>query len=460
MSEQPLTVAIQIGAVSFHDEGIEPLLDLLQEKGAVNALFLATPTWTRGTGGRQVPGHPLPDHGVQEYDLDWVGGNYAQMRPEYYRGTFLGPVGRAQEHGDWDLFEAVLPAAQERGMRSFAWMEESYYAHVRHLPNFVKVSEIDVDGKRTHTSCMNHPDYRNWWLSILEDYVRSYRLDGIAFCSERTGPLASLLSGSGYTGCFCNFCRRLARERGVRVERVQAGVRALRDWMREDSPSDGKFVTAWRLLLEYPDLLGWERHWAESQRSLYREIYGAVKSIRGDLLVGWHIHHGNSFNPFYRATQDYADLRNYSDFIKVVSYHNCAGPRFARYVRGIRRAFLGDHPEQANTEWLYRVLGYDGTQPPYEELSARGFNAEYVRRETLRALRGVGASVMIWPGIDIDIPTGENEARCTPESVGAAVRAALEAGAQGVVLSRKYSEMRLDNLEGAGRAVREFLANR
>jgi hypothetical protein len=34
------------------------------------------------------------------------------------------------------------------------------------------------------------------------------------------------------------------------------------------------------------------------------------------------------------------------------------------------------------------------------------------------------------------------------------VRAALDAGAQGVILSRKYSEMRLDNLRAAGRAVR------
>ncbi|HZC28057.1 MAG TPA: hypothetical protein VE287_13595, partial [Actinopolymorphaceae bacterium] len=80
MADDTLTdpvVAIQIGAVSFVDEGVDTVLDLLAERGGVNALFLATPTWTRGTGGRQVPGHPLPDHGVGEYDLDWRGGNYA-----------------------------------------------------------------------------------------------------------------------------------------------------------------------------------------------------------------------------------------------------------------------------------------------------------------------------------------------------------------------------------------------
>jgi len=35
------------------------------------------------------------------------------------------------------------------------------------------------------------------------------------------------------------------------------------------------------------------------------------------------------------------------------------------------------------------------------------------------------------------------------------VLAAFEGGADGVVLSRKYSEMRLDNLAGAGDAIRE-----
>jgi hypothetical protein len=34
--------------------------------------------------------------------------------------------------------------------------------------------------------------------------------------------------------------------------------------------------------------------------------------------------------------------------------------------------------------------------------------------------------------------------------------AAFKAGAQGVILSRKYSEMRLANLSGGGAAVTEF----
>ncbi len=140
-------VAIQVGAVSFVDEGVGPVLDLFQERGAVNALFLATPTWTRGTGGRQLPGHPLPDHGAREYDPDWVGGNYATVHPEFYGGTMLGAAGRAPEHPGWDIFAAVLPEAKARGMRSIAWIEESSYApELRRYPNFPKCLEVDAWG--------------------------------------------------------------------------------------------------------------------------------------------------------------------------------------------------------------------------------------------------------------------------------------------------------------------------
>jgi hypothetical protein len=61
----------------------------------------------------------------------------------------------------------------------------------------------------------------------------------------------------------------------------------------------------------------------------------------------------------------------------------------------------------------------------------------------------------IWPGIDIDIPTAPTSKKTTPDDVYRAVKAAFDGGAHGVLLSRKYSEMRLGNLGGAGRAIRE-----
>lgn len=81
---------------------------------------------------------------------------------------------------------------------------------------------------------------------------------------------------------------------------------------------------------------------------------------------------------------------------------------------------------------------------------------DYVARETRRAIADVEGSIPIYPGIDIDIPTGLSEKRTQPADVKQATLAAFKAGAPGVVLSRKYAEMKLTNLAGAGEALREI----
>jgi hypothetical protein len=60
-------IGIQVGAISFVDEGTEQVLDIVQERACVNTLFLAVFTYGRGIAGRQISGQPLPDHGKQEY---------------------------------------------------------------------------------------------------------------------------------------------------------------------------------------------------------------------------------------------------------------------------------------------------------------------------------------------------------------------------------------------------------
>jgi hypothetical protein len=92
---------------------------------------------------------------------------------------------------------------------------------------------------------------------------------------------------------------------------------------------------------------------------------------------------------------------------------------------------------------------------PLDKIPASGLGADYVLRETRRAMAGAGPRVKIWPGIDVDIPTAATSKKTTPDDVYQSVKAAFDGGAPGVLLSRKYSEMRLDNLRGAGRAIRE-----
>jgi len=316
--------------------------------------------------------------------------------------------------------------------------------------------------------CVNNPYHRNFLLGLVEDYTRSYDIDGIMWGSERHGALGTALgamhggrgSNPASVGCFCEFCEKKASAQGVvRVERVKEGYKALEQFVRASRsgkrPVDGYYVTFWRILMKYPEILAWEQFWHDGLREIYAAMRDKARSIKPNMQVGWHIWHNNSFSPFYRAQQDLKELAKCSDFLKMVMYHNCGGERMAGYIDSVVGSIYGDMPKQEALDFEYRVMDY--RERAYEQIPFTGLSADYVYREAKRAMEGAaGTSVLIWPGIDIDIPTGKSQSKSTRQGTKDAVLAAFRAGAHGVILSRKYSEMMLANLSGAGDAIREL----
>jgi hypothetical protein len=454
-------IGIQVGAVSFVDEGVERVLDTFQQDAYVNTLFIATFTYGRGIAGRQVPGQPLPDHGKQQYDTDtFYGGSYTKVNPQYYKDTVFQKF-RAPDLGEYDVLEAVLPSARKRGLKTICWFEDVFR---KDLPNIQQLQEQDLSGNNATTLCFNNPNYHNWLLGIVEDWARSYDIDGIMWGSERQGAFSNALNASHSRSdpervtCFCSYCESKAKSRGINPGRAREGYRELAEFVRASQagqrPIDGYYVTLWRLMLHYPELLAWEMLWTDSLRETYAALHRRVKEVKPSLGVGWHIWHNNSFNPIYRAEQDLAALSPYSDFLKVVMYHNCAGERMASYIDHVGATLYGDVPKEELLEFHYRVLNY--REKDLAEIPETGFSADHVYRECQRAREGLkGSTTQLWPGIDIDIPTAKGHSKCTPNSTRAAVLAALHAGADGVLLSRKYSEMKSANLKGAGAALHE-----
>jgi hypothetical protein len=455
------TIGIQVGAVSFVDEGVDNVLDRFQRDANINALFIATFSYGRGIAGRQVPGQPLPDHGKQEYDTGFHGGNYARTHERYYTHTSLKRI-QASDHPGFDVLAEVIPRAQLRRMKTFCWYEDVF----RHdLAGIDRLQEVTLSGKKANTLCFHNPEVQAFWQALTEDYVRSYPIDGVMWGSERQGPFDNAI-GAAHGGagvdpfevkCFCDFCRSKAKSRGIEVTRAVEGYKKLASLVRDSRvglrPTDGYFVSYWRLLVKYPEILAWEKLWNDGQQNTYANIHRVAKSIRPEVAVGWHIWHNNSFSPFYRAEQDYAEFCKYSDFLKVVMYNNCGGPRLASYVNSVGRSIFGDLPPEEVLGLTYKTQNYQDAN--LVELPRKGLSANYVERETRRAVTGVSGSdaMQIWPGIDIDIPTNDGEKKTEPQDVREAVRAAFAADADGVILSRKYSEMRLANLRAVGDAL-------
>jgi hypothetical protein len=269
------TIGIQIGSISFLDEGTEKVLDLLQEQGHINTLFIATFTYGQGIAGRQLGGHPFPDHGVRDYNDNFHGGNYATPHEQFYKNTVFKNL-KAPDHGGVDILELVLPAAKKRGMKVYTWAEDVFR---RDVPGIEKALAVDFHGRNAETTlCFNNPEYFNFLLGLHEDFARSYDIDGIMWGCEKQGAFNNAFESihnsngndPGRVTCFCKFCQEKGKQRGIDFNRVKAGFEALEAWVSAakagQRPPDGYWVTFLRLLYRYPELLAWETLWHDSLR--------------------------------------------------------------------------------------------------------------------------------------------------------------------------------------------------
>jgi hypothetical protein len=458
-------VGIQIKPYAWVDEGIEPLLDNLQQKGAVNTVWAYTYDFAEARM-RPDGSIPLPDHG-KAGPPDFTGGAFYDYDPKYFRNTILKDF-RAPDYGKFDVIRDVAPKVKARGMDFFCWDYNNAVPSMnRSIPGFAQVTEIDVYGRRTTSPCFNHPDYRAHLHGKIESQLSGYPdlVDGIAWGCERMGPLQNAIGGGWTTtglSCFCEHCRAKAREREVSVTRAQQGYRRLDDLFRaaarDQRPADGYFVTFWRLLLEYPEILAWEKLWTDSYHEIRAELYGAAKAIAPSKPFGFHVMQNMTFSPFYQAEEDYSRTADYSDYLKLATYNNAGGPRMASYLDRLSATVFHDAGPKDFLAFYYKIMNYQ--EAPYDELHVKGLSTDYVARETRRAVAAVGGRVKIYPGIDIDVPTSLTDKRTRPDDVRQAVRAAFDAGADAVILSREYVEMWLANLSAAGETLREIFAKR
>lgn len=470
-------IGIQIGAISFVDEGVEACLDTLQEKAGVNTLFLSALSWSRGNAGRATV--KFPDHGKAEPDA-FTGGAFWEPDPKCYKNSILFPTKCPDpEYHGFDVLANVIPAAKRRGMRVMPYYCETPRSTIRHtnVPNAAQAVEVDIFGRKSTRPCHNNPLYKSWVFSIVEDWFRNHDLDGLMWGIERQSGLKGLLSGEPAT-CFCDHCLRKAAALGIDSQRARKGYLKLHEFRERIKggykPVDGYFLEFIRIILEYPEVLSWEKFWLDSHRAFHRELAGLVKYIDPALQVGFSIWQEiTSFSPYLRAQYNYTEFKDYADFIKPIVYHVPAGARFARYVKYLQpllfhkggldeeklvdmteNVVLRDFSDAEALGLFYRLLGLQ--EAPLTELPQKGFSVEYVRTETARAVSQVGPLVKVYPGIDAGVPGGPGSRETEPDDVYRAVLAAYEGGATGIILSRNYAEMNLANLEAAGRALKEL----
>ncbi|MCU0493129.1 MAG: hypothetical protein MUD01_16210 [Chloroflexaceae bacterium] len=461
-------VGMQISPISFIDEGVEQVLETLQGRVGVNVLLIGTISWLGLKVGRRIS-HELegwPDHGVAA-PYTMRGGSYLAEHPAYYANTPIRQFrSEDTELAGRDILEMVIPAARARGMQIIPEMMEPLFKYAGHgsasavsIPNMPQYLEVDLFGRYAGEPCTSNPAYRRWWHSIVEDHCRNYDIDGIMWCNERNSPLDRMIQGQA-PGCFCEHCRREAKERGIDVERVRIAFQEVYGYFQQARAGvafvDGALIEFLRVLLRNPEVLIWERFWLERSKDLDRELYGIVKWCNPALSFGLNVWNRNHFNPFRKAQWPWAEQTRYCDWVKPITYQHQAGLIYVKEMTDFHKTILRDFTPEEFTPMMYKILGLN--EAPWGEVVQQGMQPEsYVGGQCRDTLRAVGDNVAVYMGIGVDAPrTRADQAVCTPEIVYESVMATYRNGGHGVVFSPNYAGMNLSNLDGAAAALREL----
>jgi hypothetical protein len=465
-------IGIQLDSLAPANEGVERVLDEIQRRASVNVLMIDALWFTPDASAAELARAPLHDH-ARHPDPGLAGGRMGFVHPEYYQDTGLDLRPLTSAAGGPDILAAFCSAARKRGLRVIPIIKDYLPAKA---PGHERLCEHDFNGQRAETSCKNNPLYRNLVAGIMEDMIRGYDVDGIMYIAERQGPFMDTLGlrfrgrqrgQPGSRTCFCPHCREAAAARGIDVERAIRGFEELAKFTAagraRERPVDGYFVTLWRLMLRHPELLAWEHMWHENLRGVYQRLHRTIKQVRPSVLYGMHVWPNVNMNPLLSAEHDFAELAPYHDFIKFSMYSNAGGPRMGSYIDSVSETMYGDLPPEEVLRFHYRALNYD--EAPLSRVRQVGLKNDFVHRESKRAMEAVrGTGSLLLPGIDIDIPTDIERrasgltdlAVTTRADVKTAVTQAFQAGVPGIVISRQYSEMKLENLSGVGDALREL----
>ena len=451
-------IGIQIGAISFVDEGVEQVLDILEEKAGVNALLISALSWSIGNAGRAAFG--FPDHGVQESD-NLQGGAFYKPDPQYYQATFHQDFAAPDEvYGDFDTLADVIPAARKRGMKVYTYYCETSSSAIRSLwqPGFVHFLDRDHWGRMATRPSLMNPEYKIWWHSVIEDWFNNHDLVGMLWGIERQSPLMDIFRGDSSTG-FDEHFKAEARSRGINVERAMAGYQKIDSFLQKvragERYDEPVFVLLLRHLLHHPEVLMWEKMWLDAHHNFYREISGLIKFFNPANEVGlgirWQVI--NTYNPYLRAQYDQTDYAPYADWFKPVLYHTPAGARFKGFADSWHKGVLADATAEGAYQALATVLGVNDFKAAYDEANLAGFTADYVKRWTEKLIAATGKKV--YPGIGVGVGHNGECKAITPDEIKAGVHAGFEGGASGVLISRNYSEAELRNLQAVGDALKE-----
>lgn len=326
----------------IHDEGIETILDNLQEHSGNNAAYMLA---LMHHEKRPFHANYYPHNPVRKRYLAEDSRCYFTIHEEEYRNSRIKPLPTERDFlKDVDWMDVFIKGLRKRGMKTGAEISHTPLDSFRGRTQFADCIQRDVYGKPPEHGrstyqqlCWNSEAARDYVCSIARDLVRHYDLDIIQTCSFLYNPgRPNLHSFLGVTlgGCFCDNCRREAEKQGLdfegmkRVAKKWADVLSLGDVADVQNEEevlerveaklllDQGNTSATMFMLEEPLLFQWLKFRSDTVTRYIKQLSEAIHDVRKDIDF--------RFNTCWKETEyiglNLQEVAPYVDSIRMQDY--------------------------------------------------------------------------------------------------------------------------------------------
>ena len=283
------------------DEGVEHILDVLQETTLTNSLY---PVILMHDEKRPLSEFYYPHNPRRKVHWTEDSRAYWHFDPSFYKESRITPLASEDpELKDTDWVAFYTQAARKRGMLAGVEFSHTWVDKQRLKEEFQDCVQRDVNGRPSATQlCPNSPDTLAYARALYTELATRYDLDFIQTCflgftgapsyREKMTEVQRLMRLPLGT-CFCEHCAREAEAQGLHWSAIVECVRRLAAGHDRYNAREAfelrlllnSSATATQLYAEMPEFYAWIRFRCDSYTRFWKAIHTAAHAARPGIDV-------------------------------------------------------------------------------------------------------------------------------------------------------------------------------
>jgi len=326
---RPFEVDGSVFAWDLHDEGVEKVLDNMQEMSAINSVYIVG---LMHPEKRPLTTGVFPHNPVRQ---TWTAEDARiYWHPETKR---YGRIKPRLSDNDWlnqtDWVRVLVDAARKRGLKVGVEISHALVDKARAEGEFADIVERNIHGEISRVRdwlrplCPNHPDTRAYAVALLTDLVANYDPDFVMSCTVSMDE-----GGPDKGACFCPSCKQAATEHGFDLGKAQAALLA----DPHAQPAAGN----------------WQNFRCDTVARYYQVLHDAVHAIKPKIDLRYNMHQ-NARNPLDWGI-DIVKMKPHLDSLRIMDYAEQNGVASALPAK---RAWLAENRQKLGPDfWIVSAV--------------------------------------------------------------------------------------------------------